>query len=169
MRVGTVVVGYDGSPDACAALDAAIDHVATGGSLHVVTVVDDHTLTEAAHRLLDIPPGLDERSSTPVDPEAFLRRCLDDARLHAAARGVTHLGHLVRPTVIDAVDGGPATTLIGVAERVGADLMAVGAHGLGADRCCARGSVANGVARDAPSSVLIVRHHDTATGSADVS
>jgi nucleotide-binding universal stress UspA family protein len=158
------VVGYDGSPDACAALDAAIEHIGSAGTLHVVTVIDGRTLADVDRVLRETPPGL---RPTREHPEAVLRRALDDARLLAAARGVAHAAHLIdegsdrlgRSSV--ATDGDPATALLELVSRVGADMIAVGCHGLGRDRSFARGTVASRIAHHAPASVLIALHHDS--------
>ena len=153
MRVGTIVVGYDGSPDSCAALDAAIDHVAPGGAVHVVTVLDDRTLTEIERMLRDVPPDLRDRSPARLEPEAVLRRCLADARLLTSARGIAHHGYLL--------EGEAAAVLLDITARLDADLIAIGCHGLGPDRRFMRGSVAARVAHHSPSSVFIARHHDS--------
>lgn len=162
MRVGAVVVGYDGSPDSCAALDAALDHIAHGGIVHVVTVIDERTLVDVECMLRDAPPGL---RPIRLHPDAVLRRAFDDALLLAASLGISHTGHLLDdppgPPTRSVADPGAATALLEVARRVGADLIAVGCHGLGRDRSFARGSVATQVAHHAPRSVLMIRHHDS--------
>ena len=148
----TVVVGYDGSADADRALDAAADQVGPGGTVHVVTA----THPEAAARIADHLRQLPQEFREAYEPDAPDHARQQVALLRLQGRGVDCEGHLV-------VDD-PATAIIDVAEREGADLVVVGSRGLGEVRRFLRGSVSARVAVHAPMSVLIVhRPSDTPT------
>lgn len=56
----------------------------------------------------------------------------------------------------------PASAILDVAERSGADLIVVGSRGHGRIKRFVRGSVSARVATHAPHSVLVVHHDDTA-------
>lgn len=144
MRYRTVVVGYDGSGDADRAVEAAAGQVGQEGTVHVVTAFrPDGRLAEHLRQL----------------PEEF-RFAYDEfaaekERQHAALatlqeRGVGCEGHVVPDD--------PATAIIEVAQREGADLVVVGSRGLGGMKRFLRGSVSARVAAHTPMSVLIV--HD---------
>ncbi|MFT4866023.1 MAG: nucleotide-binding universal stress UspA family protein, partial [Ilumatobacter sp.] len=55
--------------------------------------------------------------------------------------------------------GDPADEILGVAELVNADLIVVGARGLGAIERFIRGSVSTRIAHHSPCDVLIVEHN----------
>lgn len=145
----TIVVGYDGSPDARAALEATIAHVHTDSTVHVVTVHD---------------PRLDSYSSA-VLPDEFrfagddemtdLLR-LSDAELHLESAGVRHRSHLRW--------GRPAREILEVADGVDADLIVLGSRGLAGMQRWLLGSVSTKVSRNAPDRTVIV--HDEGKAAA---
>ncbi|WP_107766042.1 universal stress protein [Nocardioides terrigena] len=144
MGYDTVVVGYDGSPDADRALEAAADQVGPGGTVHVVTASHPESAARIADHLRQLPPEFRD-AYEPNAPENARQQV---ALLRLQERGVDCEGHVV-------VDD-PATAIIDVAEREGADLVIVGSRGLGDVRRFLRGSVSARVAVHAPMSVLIV-------------
>lgn len=147
MRAHTVVVGYDGSSDAQRALDAATDHIADDGIVHVVTAFDQPTRQELSRMLSTMP--VEFRDSYTVD--AAPRGYLVDAERMLERRGVRHQGHFV--------DDDPASAILDVADSVGADLIVVGTRGLGRVERFLRGSVSARVANHARTSLMMV-HHD---------
>jgi nucleotide-binding universal stress UspA family protein len=86
----------------------------------------------------------------------FKRTLLDDAR-QAADDVVAVLKPRVAAVESRAVVGDPRTEIVRIAEEWGADLVVVGARGLGAVATAVLGSVSLAVARHASCSVLVVR------------
>ncbi len=80
---------------------------------------------------------------------------LESVKQQAATLTAKHKA-LTRPFHIELVQGPPASTITGVAERGGYDLVVVGTHGHRGFRRLLLGSVADGVIRHAPCSVLVV-------------
>ncbi|MGF1595738.1 MAG: universal stress protein [Acidimicrobiales bacterium] len=108
----SLVVGLDGSPAATTALDWAIDHLEPDGELHAV-----HGLSP----LLGL--GRAALQTDVGGARAEVRRMLDvkwtDPARAAGRDVVTHL-----------VDDDPGDAALAVAERVGADAIVVGPHGV---------------------------------------
>jgi len=132
-----VVVGADDSQTARqAVLIAAEVAKLVGGKLHIVTAYDPKTVPHE---------GLAEefQYSGSVHPADML--------LNALSRIVTDRG--LEP-VLHAAYGGPAETILRVAEEIDADLIVVGNKGMKGKRRVL-GSVPNTVAHAAPCSVLI--------------
>ena len=55
MRFETIVVGFDGSPNARLGLEAAIDLVADGGVVHAVTAYEQPSAAETARLEAALP------------------------------------------------------------------------------------------------------------------
>jgi len=132
-----IVVGFDGSDQAREALERAAD-IAGGATIAVVSSANVRTFFRGA--------GL-----SPVDPaDAEAReKALADAREFLEGRGVNGVyieGH-----------GSPADVIVQEAEESGADLIVVGARGLGAAKRIALGSVSTNVVHHAHCDVLVVR------------
>jgi len=132
-----IVVGFDGSDQAREALERAAD-IAGGATVAVVSSANVRTFFRGA--------GL-----SPVDPaDAEAReKALADAREFLEGRGVNGVyieGH-----------GSPADVIVQEAEESGADLIVVGARGLGAAKRIALGSVSTNVVHHAHCDVLVVR------------
>ena len=149
MTYQTVVVGYDGSSDADAAVETAVDQVAADGTVHVVTAFHPESDARLVQHLQQLP----EEFRDTYDPDAVERERQHMALVRLRARGVACTGHVVPDD--------PATAIIDVARREGADLVVVGSRGLGRMRRFVRGSVSARVASHAPVSVLVV--HDPST------
>ena len=144
MSYHTIVVGYDGSSDADRAVEVAADQAGPDGKVHVVTAFHPESTTKLIQHVQQLP----EEFRYVVDQHADER-----TRQHAALerlheRGVACEGHVVPDD--------PATAIIDVARREGADLVIVGSRGLGEVQRFIRGSVSARVAGHAPMSVLIV-------------
>jgi nucleotide-binding universal stress UspA family protein len=74
-------------------------------------------------------------------------------RLHALAADLGRAGLAVTALCIQ---GPTVEKIVGLAERIGADLVVVGSHGRGALARALLGSVSEGVLRQAPCPVLVV-------------
>ena len=144
MGYHTVVVGYDGSSSADLAVEAAADQVGPDGTVHVVTAYHPESTTRLIEHLQQLP----EEFRYVVDQHADERKRQHAALERLQDRGVAGEGHVVPDD--------PATAIIDVARREGADLVVVGSRGLGDVQRFIRGSVSTRVAGHAPMSVLIV-------------
>ncbi len=151
MKAHTVVVGYDGSTDARRALEAAIEYVAEGGVVHVVTAFDEHSRNELSRILERLPDEFQNAGSIDATPRGYLR----DAEIMLEDRGITHQGHFV-------VDR-PAAAILDVADDVNADLIVIGTRGLGRVDRFLRGSVSARVANHARTSLMMIHSDDDDT------
>jgi nucleotide-binding universal stress UspA family protein len=146
---GRILVAVDGSPTSDAALvEAARTARERSAALRLVHVVD------SPYAYPDVLYG-----RLAVDFEA-VRRLWRETGQAVLDRGVaTARQEGVEPeTALLESDGHrPASVIVGEAERWGADLVVVGTHGRRGLERLLMGSVAEGVARLAPVSVLLVR------------
>ncbi len=131
--LGTIVVGYDGSPPSQRALELAAELAHSSRDLLVVNVVSLKFGLPDPFWLNEQAPLLDEAAS------------LLAAGGREGARTLAAVGE-------DQAEG-----LVHAAKDAGADLLVVGTHGLGTLRRVALGSVAQNVLNYAPCSVLVVR------------
>lgn len=148
MHAHTIVVGFDGSPDASRALDVAMDHAADDGVVHVVTAFDRPSRAEA-ERLVAALPAEFKYLDLDETPRGYLR----SAEERLEARGISHVGHFVEEH--------PAAAILDIAEEVGADLIVVGTRGLGRIERFVRGSVSARIANHARTSLMMVHHDET--------
>lgn len=125
---------------------------------HVVPLTAPETVIEVVHAW-QLPAGswgtafLGLQSKFPWS--TVRDAMLDSAKEQAERLRTKHVG-LGRPFHIELVQGPPASTVTGVAERGGYDLIVVGTNGHRGFRRLLLGSVADGVIRHAPCSVLVV-------------
>lgn len=147
----TVVVGYDGSSNADRAVDAAADHVAVGGTVHVVTAYHPEPAAAIMQSLSQLP----EEYRYVWDPDDAERQRQQAALVHLRGRGVDCQGHVVADDA--------ASAILDVALSEGADLVVVGSRGLGRVQRFLHGSVSSRVAAHAPTSVLVVHEPDAMT------
>ena len=149
MKLQTIVAGYDGSDNARKALDAAVDLVAEGGTIHLVTAYEEPSPNEAAA----IIEGLPEEFRSDLDMLAGPRSRLDAAATHLRAKGIDHKTHFI--------DDKPAAAILDIAEDVGADMVVVGSRGLGRGTRFIRGSVSTRVASHARTSFMVIHQDDS--------
>lgn len=147
MKLGTIVVGFDGSPTALEALDTAAKLIADGGTVHVVTAHRMPSAAETAHLLAQLPEDLRFNYDPTAGAEAELMR----ATAFLAERGVTGQPHLV--------DDHPAAAILDIADQVDAQLIIVGSRGMSRSTRFLRGSVSTRVAAHSNRSFMVV--HDT--------
>lgn len=147
----TIVVGTDGSRQAEDAIRRAGQIARCGdvSRVHVVTAREAYPAYELERLKADVPAEFHDVFHANVEA----------ANRFGGARAI------LRSMNIDVdeheVDGHPATGILDVAESVDADLIVVGARGLGAIRRFLRGSVSTRVAHHSPCDVLVVEHdHD---------
>ena len=152
MNLRRLLVALDLSPASMAALNRARKLVERAGSLHLLHVVDSTIDTTAP------------RYSTPEEMERYRIQLQDEARarLEQLAKTVTE------PDVVTEIEigfGNPADEILATSTRIGADLVAVGAHGKNVFDRMVLGSVAEEIARKSLIPTLVVREppsHSTA-------
>ncbi|HEX3268184.1 MAG TPA: universal stress protein [Gaiellaceae bacterium] len=140
--MSTILMATDGSPSAEKATGKAIELAqATGWRLHFVTV---WSLSSAP---FGYPPVMYAPYTELKQDNAFdvLRAAVDEAR----AAGVEATSELH--------EGIPVEEICAAAEKVGAGMIVIGAHGRGLVKRLVLGSVSNGVVHKAPCPVLVVR------------
>jgi nucleotide-binding universal stress UspA family protein len=132
---GTILVGYDGSESARAALAYAAQRVGSGGRIVV------------AHAAAPSTAFMD----TPYYDESLRR-----ARAHAeeSLRGVEEILGGV-PAELEVAEGPPARTLVELARKAGAEEIVVGSRGFGRGRAML-GSVAHALLHEADRPVVIL-------------
>ena len=142
-----VLLATDGSDDARAATEWLTTFpLPPSARILVLTVVTP------PHSPLDIPPV-----------QAFIRALFDAARAVTAKAGATVGGRW--PDVETRVrEGDPREEIPRTAEERAADLVVVGARGLGAVKGFLLGSVSGAVVHGAPCSVLVVKGRPRALG-----
>lgn len=144
----TIVVGTDGSPRALDAVQRAGELAQLAGceSIHVVTSARVYPEYEMRRIRAELPKEYHDL----VGPDIEAVDRFDKARAVLRTMKVDIEEH--------ETDGNPASGILEVAEAVGADLIVVGARGLGAVGRFLRGSVSTRVAHHSPCDVLIVEH-----------
>ena len=142
-----IVVGTDGSKRALDAVGAAGRLAALCGAaqVHVVAACREFSPQEMAQIRSSLPAEFHDSLSPHLDAKDRLSEA--DAVLGAGVSMVPHER-----------SGDPAEAILEVAESVDADLIVVGARGLGLIGRFVRGSVSTKVAHHSPCDVLIVEH-----------
>lgn len=148
MTFKTIVLGYDGSTYAIDALETAVALSSPDTTIHVVTAFDAPTIREINALYASVP----EEFTRNIDVVTTQRGPLDKAEIMLDERGVAHKGHFV--------DDDAATAILGVADKVDADLIVVGSRGLGRASRMVRGSVSSKIANHAQRSFMIVHAED---------
>lgn len=146
MKMHSIVVGYDGSPNARLALDAAIELAAEDGTVHIVTAFD----APSARDISDIVAALPDEFKAGFDLLDHQRNRLREAEGILDDSGVARKGHFV--------EAKPAAAILDVAHDVGADMIVVGSRGLGRGTRFIRGSVSTRIAGHARCSFMVI--HD---------
>jgi nucleotide-binding universal stress UspA family protein len=134
----TIVVAYDGTEPSQRALEGAAELAAAFGAKVIVTSVAS-MLAPAAHGIGPIDP---------VDPPELHRKELEQAAAFLAERGIEGEYELAM--------GDPASEIVELAERRGADLIVVGTREPGLLSRLLGLSVSGSVQRKAHCDVLIV-------------
>ena len=146
-----IVVGTDGSQGALQAVRAA-GALATAFGKAAVHVVAAPGFSDTSVEIVRLRSLLPKARAEVLSLDATLDDRLTEAGTILRAAGVEPIPHQVTSD--------PTTAILRVAEEVRADLIVLGARGLGPVGRFLRGSVSTRVAHHAPCSVLIVEHHD---------
>lgn len=144
-----IVVGTDGSKQSLDAVRAAgkLAKLCGLSELDVVTASRMYSQKELERIRTELPEEFHDLISPHLDA---------DDRFTEATK-------ILDPSVSvipHEVSGDPADGILAVAESVEADLIVVGARGIGAVERFMRGSVSTKVAQHSPCNVLIVEHDD---------
>jgi len=156
MLYDAVMVPFDGSDSACAALDEAVRFAKedAGLALHIVQIVD---LERTAVAKLEAR-GVDlAESVVPMGMQEAMEEATEEAseRLHAQVDGVIHpLMNEKRVCLLPEVH--PGDQIVKYAQENGCGLIIMGSRGLGALRGML-GSVSSYVLREAQVPVLVVK------------
>ena len=143
-----IVVGTDGSKRALDAVRTAgeLAGLATA-SVHVVAACQPYSSAELSRIQRELP----EEYHDLVSPQLDARDRLGEATaLLPSSLEITQ----------HEMSGDPADSILAVAQSVKADLIVVGARGIGAVERFVRGSVSTKVAHHSTCDVLIVEHDD---------
>ena len=144
-----IVVATDGSKRALDAIRTAgrLAELCGLSELHVVTACRSYSARERDRIHAELPEEVHDLVSPHID--ALDRFNEADAVLNATITIIRH-----------EVNDDPADGILKVAKSVDADLIVVGARGLGTVERFLRGSVSTKVAHHSPCDVLIVEHDD---------
>ena len=143
-----IVVGSDGSPGALAALRRAGELARSVGAAEVHVVIASPPLP--AYEVERIRDELPEEFRGVFDGHLPANDRIDEAKKILGEYGIA-------PKTHDLADDA-ATAILDTASAARAELIVVGARGLGAVQRFLRGSVSTKVAHHAPCDVLIVEH-----------
>ena len=163
-----VVVAYDGGDAGDRAISAIANWIrTTQAEVHMLTVLDPSNTNETS-----MPPGVHgfqpagTWSGQPVDVHEPLpmlaetrSQAIEGARSVAEERlqDVAHKNFGGVSVAVHAeLSGHTAEAIVAEAKRLGADVIAVGAHGHGGLRHALMGSVAEKVIRTSPVPVLVI-------------
>ena len=142
---GNVVVAYDGTDGARAALKRAVDIVvSSGGALSLAWSVPEHS-------------ALDPGQLRPADPKVA------SAARHALEEAIASLDPEIGadPWVV----AGPAdTAILAVARDIGADLIVTGSRGRGRVARALLGSISSELVHNADCDVLVVHPDESESG-----
>lgn len=143
-----IVVGTDGSEQALDAVRAAgkLAELCGLSKIHVVAACHSYSPQEMARIRAELPAEFHDVVSPHLDAQDHLNQA--NSVLAAAISVEPHER-----------TGDPADAILGVAELINADLIVVGARGLGAIERFIRGSVSTRIAHHSPCDVLIVEHN----------
>jgi nucleotide-binding universal stress UspA family protein len=148
-----ILVSYDGSADAQAAIDRAAQ-LMPGAETTVLTIWE--TFMDAATRggAMGMGLGVGGMYSNDQHVDETWQKAAED---HAAegAKRATDAGLVAQPRVATRF-GTVAATILTVADELDADLVVLGTRGLGGVKSFLLGSVSHGVVQHADRAVLVV-------------
>lgn len=148
MKLHTIVVGFDGSPTALEALDAATQLIAPEGTIHVVVAFHLPSASDTAQVLSELPAEFRDNYNPLEQPEAEMQRAV----LHLQRCNVAYEEHLVNEN--------PAAAILDVADSVDAELIVVGSRGMSRSTRFLRGSVSTRVASHSARSFMVIHDAD---------
>ncbi|WP_108263336.1 universal stress protein [Mangrovicoccus ximenensis] len=143
-----ILLGYDGSKGAWAALEKAAELARlTGGTLVVLTVYRHHSMLEAS---LSMVRGSEEKGAHLDDVmRAVAREEAEAAKAHAQELGVASVQAFIKT-------GPYARTIVSFARDKDCDLIVLGSRGLGSSEGYMLGSVSHKVTSLTDVPVLVI-------------
>jgi nucleotide-binding universal stress UspA family protein len=152
-----LLIAYDGSPDAKAAIQHA-GKLMPGAAVTVLTIWEPFTT------LLARTPETLRAIARVDDPDAIDRESADAAEKSSTeAVQLAHAAGLDATPLITSLRGSVADTIIAQADRLDVDAIVVGSRGLTGMRSLLLGSVSLAVVQQADRTVVIVPSVDVAT------
>jgi nucleotide-binding universal stress UspA family protein len=147
-----VLICYDGSPDARAAIDRVGELMPAADA---VVLVIWETVLETMLRDGALGLGLGMVGAySDADSDAKIRAAADDLAADGAQRA-RDAGLMAQPRIVNRKDD-IATAILAVAGDIDADAIALGTRGLGAVKSMMLGSVAHAVLHHADRPVLVI-------------
>lgn len=143
----TIVVGTDGSDNAKKAQQVCVELAKQDPGCAVHVVVAHHPLSAA--EITSIAGQL------PEEMRPLLHAHIGAETILAEAQSVFALAEI--DAEFHEIDEDPSEALLGLADRIGADLLIVGSRGHGLAKRALHGSVSTKVLHHAPCSVLVVK------------
>lgn len=137
----TVLVPVDGSDESQIAAEEAVGLVAEGGTIHVLSVVEDLPMYRRSGKAEKFERDSDAERARAEDLAAEAADLVEDAG---------------RECVTAVADGVPAREIVGHAEEVGADAVVLGKRGVSESAGDMLGSTTERVIRKAPTTVVSV-------------
>jgi nucleotide-binding universal stress UspA family protein len=151
--MSTVLLTTDGSELATAAMARGVELLGSQHRFISLAVVPPAFVPAAAVSPMDSHP-------TVVDP--VLEEEIEREEREESTADLAALDRLLEITSEQLLEtGDPGAKICEVAERVGADIVVIGSHGLGWFQRVLIGSVSNHVLHHAPCPVLVMRLTDT--------
>lgn len=144
-----VLIGTDGSDDAIAAAQRAVELLAAGATVRVVCIAEPPVVASSGMES-GFTGGIATAEEVDAAWTAVGAQAEDALERTAAALGGASV-------VTEVVRGAPGAALCDRAAELGADVVVVGSRGLGAIRRALLGSVSSYVVNNAPCPVLVVR------------
>lgn len=141
-----ILVPVDGSPNATAALEKAVELQAlTGAELSILTIYRHHSMLEASLSMVrpDEPGNIDDVM------RGHAREIAETAKAHAIKLGADNARAFVR-------NGPVARGIIAHADEHGTDLIVIGSRGMGSVEGYLLGSISHKVTGMAECPVLVV-------------
>ena len=151
-----ILIGTDGSDDAVAAAQQALDLLASDATIHLICVAEPPAILSAG-----MESGFAGGLATPQEVDTAWAGAIDVATA-ALERTASAIGGATLETSVER--GTPGTVLCERAEALNADVVVVGSRGRGAIRRMLLGSVSTYVVNNAPCPVLVVRAGAVAEG-----
>jgi nucleotide-binding universal stress UspA family protein len=144
-----ILIGTDGSEDALAAAQRAIDVLASDAAVHLMCVAEPPAIVGAG-----MESGFAGGMPTPQAVDAEWAGVIAEATA-ALERTVSAIGMATVETYVE--HGAPGPVLSERAKALDVDVVIVGSRGRGAIRRVLLGSVSSYVVQNAPCPVLVVR------------
>ena len=144
-----ILLAYDGSPDAQAAIDR-VAQLLPGAEAKILTVWEPFIEILARTGAITAPGALDDTESVDAASRTRAEATAADGAERATAAG------LAAEPLVASRDRGTAHTILTTARELDADVIVLGTRGLGGLKSWVLGSVSHAVTQHADRPVLVV-------------